>query len=114
MRSLLASLALGLALLAGVPGEASCAQDIAAPSVSEAAALPSAATVADDSCDNCQNAPCADGCQVHASCGCMAHPAVTSVAFAVPKLTNARLRISFDAEAANGRSLLPPVPPPLA
>ena len=114
MRSLLAIAALLLALFFAVaPAEAACGDgvDLAvaagdAQSVSDLSAVTSGG--------HCQHVPCSDSTHNHTLGGCAGHSVFPAFAFETPYFTTADIRVAFTCEDSSGRTLLPPVPPPLA
>jgi hypothetical protein len=114
MRSLFAIAVLMLALLFVLaPAEAACASGgdaaVAADVTSDAART----AVLDDG-GHCPHVPCSDTTHSHLSGGCAAHSFVPAFAVESPHVTMAQIRIAFAHEVSNGRTPLPPVPPPLA
>lgn len=114
MRSLLTIAALLLALFfAAAPAEAACADGIDvtvaagdAQDVSDLSAVASGG--------HCQHVPCSDSTHNHTLGGCAGHSVFPAFAFERPYLMAADIRVAFTCEDSSGRTVLPPVPPPLA
>ena len=58
--------------------------------------------------------PCTDTTHDHASCGCTGHSVIPMFVFGPPSMIDSNTRVMFSNDRANGRTLVPPVPPPLA
>jgi hypothetical protein len=114
MRTLLTIAALMLSLLvSAASAEAACANG-----VDQAVAADVAADVAEltagPALGHGHHIPCTDTTHDHASCGCTGHSVIAMFAFGTPSLIDSNTRVTFANELANGRTLVPPVPPPLA
>jgi hypothetical protein len=114
MRSLFAIAALLLALFfAAAPVEAACVSGGEAAVV--AGATQSAASVTAFATNgHCQHVPCSDSTHNHTPGGCSGHSFVPAFAFESPRIAIVKRRVAFTHDDSNGRTLLPPVPPPLA
>lgn len=113
MRSLFAIAAVLLGLFfAAAPAEAACAGDNE-PAVSVSVTPSSASVAALATGGHCHHIPCSDKNHSHLSGGCAGHSFVPAFVFDAPCLTLSAGRFAFSDETASGRTLLPPVPPPL-
>lgn len=64
---------------------------------------------------HCQHVPCSNTRHSHsAPGGCAGHTFVTAFVFATPFVAVVGNRVEFTRDDSDGRTLLPPVPPPLA
>jgi hypothetical protein len=63
---------------------------------------------------HCHHVPCSDATHNHASGECAGHSFVPAVALHSPLGPSADSRVAFADETSNGRTPLPPIPPPLA
>lgn len=114
MRTLLTIAALMLSLLvSAASAEAACVNG-----VDEAVAADVAADAADLTAGSARghgyHIPCTDTTHDHASCGCTGHSVIPTLAFGTPSVIDSNTRVTFTNDLANGRTLVPPVPPPLA
>ena len=114
MRSLVAIAGLLLALFfAAAPAEAtSVAGDDAAVAVS-ASQSPSDVTVSALP-EHCPHVPCPNTSHDHLPGGCVGHSFLSTAALEAPRVALAQGRVASEHDDAGGRTLLPPVPPPLA
>jgi hypothetical protein len=114
MHNLFAIAALLLALLfAAAPVEAACVSD-GESAVAAGPAQSKADGAAFATGGHCQHVPCSDSTHNHMPGGCTGHSFVPAFAFESPRITIAKRRVAFTHDISNGRTLLPPVPPPLA
>jgi hypothetical protein len=114
MRSLFAIAALLLALFfAASPAEAVCVGGGEA-AVGVGAAQGAADVTAFATGGHCQHVPCSDSSHNHMPGGCVGHSFVPQSSFESPRIATAKRRVAFTHDDSNGRTLLPPVPPPLA
>lgn len=63
---------------------------------------------------HCQHVPCSDSTHNHMPSGCSGHSFVPAFAVEAPRVATAKRGLAFTHDLSNGRTLLPPVPPPLA
>lgn len=100
-------------LFAAAPAEAACGSGgevaIAASDVQGAAGVLAAVTTG----GHCQHVPCSDTTHNHVPGGCAGHSFVHAFAFEAPRVAIAKRCVAFADDTSNGRTLLPPVPPPL-
>lgn len=114
MRRLFAIAALMLALFfAAAPAEAAWESGgevaIAAGDVQGAAGVLAGVTGG-----HCQHVPCSDTTHNHMPGGCTGHSFVPAFTFETPRVAVSRRLVAFANEISDGRTLMPPVPPPLA
>lgn len=113
MRSLIAIAAFLLALfVAAAPVEATRVSDGEA-AVAADATQSAAGVIAVTTDGHCQHVPCSDSTHNHMPGGCAGHSFVPAFAFESPRIAMAKRRFAFTHDVLNGRTLLPPVPPPL-
>lgn len=114
MRSLISIAAFLLALfIAAAPVEAACASN-GETAVTAGTTQGAGGVIAVATGGHCQHIPCSDSTHNHMPGGCEGHSFVPTLAFPSPRVAIAKHRVAFTHDASNGRTLLPPVPPPLA
>ncbi|MEQ1867987.1 MAG: hypothetical protein HOP13_03330 [Alphaproteobacteria bacterium] len=114
MRSLIAIAAFLLALfVAAAPVEAMCGSGGEA-AVAAGATQSAVDVIAVATGGHCQHVPCSDSTHDHMPGECAGHSFVATFAFESPRIAIAKRRVAFTHDNFNGRTLLPPVPPPLA
>lgn len=101
----------GLLIVLAAPSQAQAGgNDVARDASVYAVAAPS-----ESHTNHCQHVPCDSGCEAmqHAPCACGAFAHFGNPHGQAGVVARASERIAFDDETLTGRSLLPPVPPPL-
>lgn len=64
--------------------------------------------------EHCPHVPCPNTSHNHLPGGCVGHSFVSTAALETPGMAVTDGRVAFEHDDASGRTLLPPVPPPLA
>lgn len=114
MRCLVAIAGLLLALLfAAAPAEAASMAG-SDTSIAASASQDGSDVTVSASAGHCPHVPCPDSSHEHVPGGCVGHSFVADTALQMPRIALSDGRVAFEHEDASGRTLLPPVPPPLA